>query len=158
MDADNIVLLKKELTADEGNKKCPYLDSQDFWTIGIGHFIGKHRGGWACISADQVNKLFEEDVADVISELDKHLPWWREMSPIRQRVIANMMFNMGWPTLKQFKNTLRYMSQGKYDLAATGMCKSLWATQVGDRASRLAHMMRADAMPPRNGVYKRCKP
>lgn len=63
------------------------------------------------------------------------------MNEPRQRVLANMCFNMGIGTLMTFKNTLFNMREGNYTLAASGMRDSRWYTQVGVRAERLAVMM-----------------
>jgi lysozyme len=81
------------------------------------------------------------DIRDVEVQLDKHLPWWREMNDVRQNVLANMCF-MGIGKLLGFKNTLAFMQAKRYDAAAVGMLDSLWAKQVGQRAVRLATMMR----------------
>jgi lysozyme len=53
-----------------------------------------------------------------------------------------MAFNLGVPKLIGFRNTLADMEAGRYDEAADGMLASLWAKQVGNRADRLADMMR----------------
>jgi lysozyme len=86
----------------------------------------------------------DNDVIIVENELDKAFPWWRDMSEIRQRVLADMAFNMGVPRLKGFKNALAAMKEGNYAEAADEMMDSIWAKQVGTRAARLAHMMEHD--------------
>jgi lysozyme len=53
-----------------------------------------------------------------------------------------MCFNLGVTRLGGFVNTLAAMKRGDYEAAADGMMKSLWASQVGRRAQRLAKMMR----------------
>jgi lysozyme len=85
------------------------------------------------------------DMAMLVAELkrdDRTLPWWRNLSPVRQRVLVNMAFNLGMVGLLTFKNTLGAMQNGSYAAAAAGMLSSKWATQVGVRAERLADMMR----------------
>ncbi len=75
------------------------------------------------------------------------------MDEVRQRVIANMCFNMGIGNastgkgLLGFKNTLAAMQRGSYSMAAAGMLNSKWATQVGARATRLARAMETGVMP-----------
>jgi lysozyme len=49
---------------------------------------------------------------------------------------------MGLAGLLQFTNTLAAVREGRYEDAASGMLTSLWARQVGPRATRLAEMMR----------------
>jgi lysozyme len=141
-----------ELRRDEGEKLVAYLDSEGYWTIGVGHLIDPKRGadpapfginlvGGGSITSAQSRQLLDQDVSTVERELDEQLPWWRDLSEVRQRVLANMAFNMGLPTLKTFRNTLGAMEEGRYSDAAAGMLKSRWAVQVGNRAKRLALMM-----------------
>ncbi|KVC46285.1 hypothetical protein WI72_32110 [Burkholderia ubonensis] len=79
--------------------------------------------------------------------LDLHLSWWRQLDEVRQRVIANMAFNMGVATLLAFKNTLAAVQRGAYDIAAAGMKASRWYSQVGQRAVRLRSAMETGVMP-----------
>ena len=139
-------LLDKELRRDEGVRYVEYLDSKGIPTTGVGHNLRASPlpGGWTFpLSDDQVDGLLASDLTMVFSELDAHLGWWRVMSYARQRVLANMCFNMGINTLLEFHNTLAAMQRGDYETAAEGMAASAWAGQVGDRAVRLEVMIRA---------------
>ncbi len=69
------------------------------------------------------------------------------MDEVRQRVIANMCFNLGIGTLLTFKNTLAAMQRGSYSVAAAGMKASKWYGQVGARAQRLCTAMETGVMP-----------
>lgn len=110
-----------------------YQDAPDLWQ---GRSLTYSEAVW----------LKGNDIADVLKDLDRYLPWWRGMSPVRQRVLANMAFNMGIGTsskgLRSFRNTLAAMARGDYNAAANGMHESKWAEQVGERADRLIAMMR----------------
>jgi lysozyme len=55
--------------------------------------------------------------------------------------LVNMAFNLGLEKLQGFHNTLLAIKQGRYNDAAAGMRNSLWAKQVGYRATALADMM-----------------
>lgn len=129
--------LISELTADEGLRLKPYECTAGKLTIGIGRNI-EDKG----ISKKEAEYLLNNDIDEVISQLDAKLPWWRNMTDARQRVLCNMCFNLGISGLLYFKNTLASMQARKYDDAAKGMLSSLWAKQVGARAQRLAKMMR----------------
>jgi lysozyme len=87
-------------------------------------------------------KVVANDIKKVVKSLDLNLPWWDSMTEARQRVLADMCFNMGIGTLLTFHNTLAAMKAGDYEAAARGMELSHWATQVGRRAETLAAMMR----------------
>lgn len=132
--------LAQQLLIDEGFVPYAYQDSEGYLTIGIGRMIDKRlKGG---ISKDEALYLLTNDIKAVQSDLDAKLPWWRNMSENRQEALCNMCFNLGIDKLLGFSNTLKFLSLGQYDQAADGMLKSKWATQVGDRAKRLADMIR----------------
>jgi lysozyme len=123
---------------DEGVRPFPYTDTVGKLTIGVGRNLSD-RG----LSNDEIDYLLQNDIDLVIDDLNRALPWWVELSPARQRVLANMCFNLGIARLKGFVRTLAAMRRGDYAAAAQGMRESLWAKQVGARAERLARLMEA---------------
>lgn len=135
----NDALLIKELERDEGRVLHAYQDSLGYWTIGIGRLIDKRKGGG--ISNEEADYLKRNDIARFKRELDRVAPWWRDLDPVRQRVIQNMTFNLGPGWLTSWPNTVRMIRDGDWQGTAQGMRSSLWAKQVGARAERLARMM-----------------
>jgi lysozyme len=145
MNADNEALLIDELRRDEGVRYTPYADTKGIPTVGIGHNLQASPlpSGWTYpLTGGQVDELLRGDLQNVYGDLTRALPWWTDLSDVRQRVLCNMCFNLGMSKLAGFKNTLNSMRQGAYVDAAAGMLNSAWAEQVGDRAQRLAQMMR----------------
>jgi lysozyme len=137
-------LLNQELRRDEGVCYVEYCDTLGIKTTGIGHNLKAKPlpKNWKYpLNDSQVNWLFEEDLIEVFTGLDKNIPWWRDVSYKRQRVLVNMAFNLGINGLLTFKNTLQAVKSGNYVQAANGMIASKWALQVGDRAKRLSIMM-----------------
>ncbi|SRR6266404_317512 len=128
--------LSAQLVIDEDLKLKPYRDTVGKLTIGVGRNLDD-----VGISKNEAMMLLESDIDVACMDLDKDLPWWREMTDSRQQVLANMCFNMGIKKLLGFVNTLANMKSGEYVVAANGMRNSLWAKQVGQRAERLAQMM-----------------
>lgn len=141
---ENEMQLCFELRRDEGIRYSPYKDSRGFLTVGVGHLIASPMpSGWTFPLDDvEVDALLESDLMSAYADLDRALPWWSEMNDVRQRVICNMIFNLGLTKLLGFKNTLAAMRQGRYADAALDMLNSAWAQQVGARAIRLAYMMK----------------
>lgn len=133
----NRQLLRDELTRDEKQVLFPYKDTVGKLTIGVGRNISD-RG----ISHDEAQFMLDNDIKLVESDLNSKLPWWVNLTDNRQRVLANMCFNLGINRLLGFKNTLGFIRTGQYNKAADGMLQSLWAKQVGARATRLADLMR----------------
>ena len=130
-------LILRDLKRDEGKRLKPYHCSAGYLTIGFGRNL-EAKG----ITELEAELMLLHDIGDVQKELDDALPWWRELSENRQRVLLNMGFNLGIKKLLGFENTLNYIRNGHYDAAASGMLHSKWAKQVGARAVRLANMMR----------------
>jgi lysozyme len=145
MNPQNEAQLVEELRRDEGVRYVPYADTKGIPTTGVGHNLQASPlpAGWSYPLTDaQVDQLLMQDLANVYSDLNRDLPWWTDLNDARQRVVCNMMFNLGSNKLLGFKNTLAAMRQGRYSDAAAGMLNSAWASQVGARAQRLAQMMR----------------
>lgn len=153
MTPENLALLIAELRRDEGVRRVPYLDSKQISTVGCGHnlFASPLPAGWSYpLTDDQIDQLLMRDLAVVFADLDRNLPWWRQLNNVRMRVLANMCFNLGIGRLLGFRNALIAMRQGKYGIGADEMLDSKWAREdVGigtpekpGRALRLANMMR----------------
>tara|TARA_Y100000813_G_scaffold140024_1_gene101644 strand:- start:969 stop:1412 length:444 start_codon:yes stop_codon:yes gene_type:complete len=138
----NIEKLREELKVDEGCINEIYLDHLGYHTFGIGHLITDKDKEWGepvgtPISTKRINECFKNDIEIVFKELDRSLSWWRELPDDIQLVLANMCFNLGITRLKKFKKFLTALSEKNWELAATEMMDSRWATQVKQRAVRL---------------------
>lgn len=135
----------RELIAmHEGRVPHAYEDSVGMLTIGIGHLIDQRKGGR--LPDAIIDALFEHDLHEHANELFAHLPWARDLDPVRQAVLLDMYFNLRRGLLG-FKETLRHFQAGHWNAAAAAMLDSKWATQVGKRAERLAQMTRTGAWP-----------
>jgi lysozyme len=150
-------LLRADVMGDEGTgpirngRLLPYLDCcgkfwrdcqcQDKGVLTVGWGRNLERG----ITRLEAEVLLDHDLSDVEAECLRSFPWFGGLNEVRQRVVANMLFNMGLPTLSQFTNTLTAIASKQYDKASRGMLASRWASQVKGRAVRLARMMRDGA-------------
>ena len=158
----NRALLTAELIRDEGLRTRVYHDTLGLLSIGVGRNLDRGDGGispaetkqcgvtrQSCIangiSRDQALVLLSNDIDAVMAQLDHALPWWRGLDPVRQRVMVNLGF-MGLGDahhgLLSFTNTLAAIKAGHWDVAADGLLSSVYATEVHDRATRLAAMLR----------------
>lgn len=141
-EVDHDARLIGQLRLHEGERRKAYRDTVGKLTIGIGRNLDD-KG----LRRDEIEYLLANDIADARADLDRYLPWWRGLDPVRQRVLIDMVFNMGAGSpqrggLLSFVNTLSNIRQGRYAEAADMMLASKWAQQVGRRAVRLATMMR----------------
>mgnify|MGYP000928688506 CR=1 FL=1 len=129
--------MRVQLGLHEGVRDKIYTDSVGKVSIGIGRNL-TDKG----LRRDEIELMYRNDVAESIAELDRVLPWWRRLDEVRRRVLLDMMFNMGAPTLLEFKNTLSFIGAGDWERAANNMLASKWAKQVGMRAIELSELMR----------------
>lgn len=132
--------LKADLIRDESFVSHAYQDSEGYWTIGIGRLVDKRRGGG--VTRYEAEYLLGNDIAAVLAELDRAIPWWGELPQPVRRGLANMAFNLGWPRLSGFKKMLAALESGDFATAAIEAMDSKWARQVGPRATRIAEMFR----------------
>tara|TARA_R100001440_G_scaffold10219_1_gene18679 strand:+ start:1316 stop:1756 length:441 start_codon:yes stop_codon:yes gene_type:complete len=143
MDKNKLV---EELIKDEGYKYEIYLDHLGYPTFGVGHLVletdeehGQPVG--TPVSEQRILECLNNDIDIVCKELDQNMSWWNELDDTRQRVLANMAFNLGLPRLGKFKKFLAAVQEQDWEKAAVEMMDSKWATQVGDRAVRLREKM-----------------
>ena len=126
-----------QLRLHEGERLKPYRCTAGKLTIGVGRNLDD-RG----ITSDESAYLLNNDIDFHWIELLEHLPWVETLDEIRQRVMLDMAFNLGISGLLTFRRTLGHIKAGDYALASSAMLESKWATQVGQRARRLASMMK----------------
>jgi lysozyme len=138
------------LRRDEGLRLKAYRCTAGVLTIGYGHTGPEVHEGLTWTKA-QAEAALLKDVEEHNAVLDRAIPWWRSLDPVRQNVVSNMHFNLGWDNprtpglegLSGFVNTLAAIKAGEWEKAAAGMLASKWARQVKGRAVRLAEEMRS---------------
>lgn len=133
----NLDQLTADLRRDEGERLKPYRDIVGKLTIGVGRNLDD-----VGISETECLMLLKNDITRVGIELDEHIPWWRQLDDNRQGALANMCFNLGINGLLGFKLFLALLQTHDYPAAALEMLHSKWAEQVGERATRLATVIK----------------
>jgi lysozyme len=139
--------LREELEIDEGCKYEIYLDHLGYATFGIGHLIIEEDPEYGetvgtVISNFRVAEAFESDIERVLSDCNLLYKDFEDLPEEAQRVIANMMFNMGRTRLSKFKGMKRGVDARDWNQAADEMVDSRWYNQVTNRADRLVERMR----------------
>lgn len=132
-------VLKEDLKRDEGLRLKAYKCTAGVWTIGVGHTGGVKQGD--VITEEEASHLLDSDMETAIKDARKVCLCFDNLNGPRKTVVANMAFNLGATRLAGFKNTLACICAGDYAQASLNMLKSKWATQVGQRAQRLAKRM-----------------
>ena len=138
----DIEKLKEEIKADEGIIYEVYNDHLGYKTCGVGHLcratdpeneleVGDP------VSVERVNELFAEDLDITIEECRKLYEHFDDLPEEVQRIICNMMFNMGRTRLSKFKKMHAGILDGDWKEAAKEGRDSKWYHQVTNRAERL---------------------
>jgi lysozyme len=131
----NDQVLIAQLERDEGIRNKPYLDTVGKVTIGVGRNLDD-KG----LSQEEIGFLLQNDITDSLKEAKK-FAWFEGLDLERQRVVVNMIFNLGPFRFKRFRKMLEALAKQDYKTARDEMLDSRWAVQVGSRADRLAEIM-----------------
>ncbi len=139
--------LMEELKRDEGVIYKIYKDHLGYPTFGIGHLIidGDTEKGQPVgtpVSEDRVTTAFDSDIKLVLDDCVKLFNDFDELPEEVQRVVANMMFNMGYTRLNKFNNFKAAVNARDWNTAANEMIDSRWYKQVTIRAMRLVKRVR----------------
>jgi lysozyme len=144
----NIDKLREELASDEGCKYEVYLDHLGLPTFGIGHLItkddpeyGKDVG--SVVEQSRVQSAFNLDITVTLEDCQRLYKDFNDLPEEVQLIIANMMFNLGYPRLSKFKGMKANVDARDWSGAANEMVDSKWYTQVPNRARRLVDRMRS---------------
>ena len=146
---DFTVNITRLLRGEEGEVLTEYKDHLGYSTIGVGRLIDARKGGG--ITAEESAYLLSNDIQKKLSELERKLPWIKELDEARRGVLLSMAFQMGTEGLLGFKNTLEMVRTGRYTDAAKSMLNSLWAKQTPQRAKRHSEQMRTGKWVIKNG-------
>jgi lysozyme len=138
------------LKIDEGLSLVPYIDSEEYPTVGNGIRIGPKKA-----SLDMYQFEINEEVAEAWLKyaLNKKIEQCKSFtriklalsacrdSEVRHSVILCMAYQLGASGLNGFKKFLGAVIDNNWREAHDEMLDSLWAKQVPNRANRLAGMM-----------------
>jgi len=140
----NKIRLTKQLEIDEGRRKRIYLDTAQppKWTGGVGRNL-TDRG----FNDDEIDLMLANDIKLAERDARALVPGFDRLDDVRQEVLVNMAFNLGYSRLSGFKKFLTAVNSSRFAEAADEMEDSKWFKQVGQRGVRLR-----DAM--RTGVFK----
>lgn len=123
--------LVDQLRRDEGVRNKVYNDSRGIPTIGVGRDLRD-----VGLTDEEVDHLLLNDIGRVRAQLAQFV-WYTELDGVRQGAIENMAFNLGVNGLLHFPHFLAALARQDWTTAAAEMANSVWAQEVGDRATRL---------------------
>lgn len=135
-------VISQMLIVDEAKKNKVYTDSLGYWTIGIGHLIGKKLEELT-LSDNIINHIFKEDFRSARKSLIKifgkqKVSTWTKP---RKHAVINMIFNLGETRFLEFHNTIRHIKNDDWVQASVSARNSLWYKQVKDRGMRICYIL-----------------
>ena len=137
MTLDARAALRKDVMQAEGLRLKPYTDTVGKLTIGYGRNLDD-----VGISALEAEVLLDHDLASAELECRKAFDWFPPLNDRRQRVVTELVFNLGLTKFRGFTATIAAIEAKDYGRAAQQMLASKWARQVKGRAVRLAEAMK----------------
>lgn len=159
--------LRDELKRDEGVRKEAYLDTNGFWTIGVGHLLGRqtfsgarHADGRPVNPEPRMLWITDAEV-DALLDADLQVAAHAVMSVfnlatidigdsfagVRGRALINMAFNRGETNMRNSSTITPAIKDALaagvgHDIAwnkvGEAIRRSPWGKQIGQRAERLA--------------------
>ena len=105
--------------------------------IGLGRDLSS-RG----ISEDEAYYLAQNDIARATADLDRVVPWWRDMSKARRNVFVLIVYQIGVDRFLDLQSMIGGALAGHYEDAADGLISSEWAMTNAHHANDLNLMMR----------------
>jgi len=130
---NKVELIKKH----EGYRSRPYYCTEGKYTVGYGRNLDDNG-----IRKDEAQLMLANDLKDCESQVEDNIDCFNKLSEVRQAVLINMVFNLGWPRLSKFNKMLLALDNGDFGRASEEMLDSRWARQVGNRAIELSDMMK----------------
>ena len=114
-----------KLKDHEGLRLKPYSDTAGKLTIGWGRNLTD-----TGISYEEAEFLRDNDIARHTAEARSNFDWFDGLSPVRQDVVVELIFNMGIGGFSTFHNMIEAIVQGNWHQAAWELSNSMWAGQV----------------------------
>lgn len=151
-------LLYLDLVRDEGKKLVSYQDTKGFWTIGVGHLLGKTRR-MTEITEEECQALFAADAAEaelVARRVLDSSDTWHLLDWVRERALINIAFNRGETNMRNSTTITpairtamasTFNQDEAWKAVAQAIVASPWADVIGARAGRLAYMLETGKDP-----------
>lgn len=149
--------LRDFVVLGEGCRSKVYLDSLGIPTIGIGCNL-KDAGnqkllesleidyqrlldGSDELSDEQINSIFDVQIENCQKQVTRLCKNFSSLSSLRQVILIDIIFNLGYGRLSQFKNFLKAVGEEDFYRAAEEMKDSRWFRQVKQRGERNVFIM-----------------
>ncbi len=125
--------MAKDRTAEliikhEGLQLKPYKDTIGKVTIGVGRNLTDNG-----ITEAEAAYLLNNDINSARQSAAKLFNKFEELNEVRQAVLIDLAFNMGYTKLSQFKRFIAAIEKEDFVTASQELKNSAWYNQVGSR-------------------------
>ena len=138
--------MEEDLIRDEGLRLRPYRCTAGHLTVGVGHKVTPQDriAEDDAISLEAAGMLLTRDIATALGAIFRIFgrEAFEAMTDARQRAIVNMIFNLGSERFGRFRLMITAIKEHRWSAAAVECLNSKYATQVGNRAQRVAEALR----------------
>lgn len=152
------------LKFDEGIKLSIYLDTLNYYTVGIGHLLVKSsdraaairqldkevgRSTNGTITMAEAETLFQKDVASATRDIKSNTvlaPVWAVLDEVRQMALINFVFQLGTTGAAGFTTSMKLLQTKQWNEAAVNLAKSKWYTQTTNRATRVISVFKTGTL------------
>ncbi len=119
-----------------GKRVYPYKCPAGYLTIGYGRNLDG-----VGISFEEAEILLNNDIDNAIKAVRIVFPDFDSIDDVRQEVLVNLMFNIGYVKFTQFKKMIAAVKIKDFKEAAKQLRDSQWYNQVGNRGKELVNML-----------------
>ena len=131
----HLTIAKALLRDHEGWRDTPYKCTAGKLTICYGHNLEDNP-----LTPDVGEYILHSDVMECMGDLQT-FPWWDDLSENRKAAMIDMRFCLGPNRFRKFKKMLVALDQKNYPWAAREVLDSLFASQTGRRAEKIASLL-----------------
>lgn len=155
-------VVRSQIEGHEGRRATAYPDTMGNMTVGVGfnlerpdarQLISQVGANYDEVLAQrqsltdqQIDRLFDITLNEAFQSAQQFIPDLGSHPEMVQRVIVDMAFNLGAPTLQTFNRLRADIKARNYRSAAQDMRMSRWYQQVGRRGQDLVAIMEQSAL------------
>ena len=110
----------------EGFESKPYPDpltNAEPYTFGY---------GFTYLTREEADAVLKIRMYSILNQLKDKYEWFENISELRQMVVINMVYQIGFNGFSNFKNTIKYIANKDFDNASIEMLDSNWQRQMHD--------------------------
>lgn len=156
---DTTVTIPDSTRQNEGLRLNTYIDTTGNRTVGFGFNLDSPsarnvwkqsgiqadfnavRKGDASLTMQEAEALASASTRVALDDVMNVFPDYLDYSPARQEALFDLSYQLGGPTLNEFKGTIAAVKKGNWTTAARNLLKSKYAKQVPNRARRVARAL-----------------